>query len=274
MHRKMALFPLILAALLATPAASDTGTADRGRELAEALDTKDKGYQDAVAKLTMIIRNSAGEETRRELTVKTLEQTNDGDYSLMRFEFPADIRGTTLLTQPNHDGEDRQWLFMPSINRVKRISSRNKSGPFVGSEFSFEDLSDHSVDDYEYQLLGKADCALSLNNKDHEERRKNIQCERLERIPKDKYSGYSKEILSVDPEHYRIVKIQYYDRKGSLLKVFSTYRFKLFDNEYWRPLKVEMSNVQTGKTTELHYDKLTFGTGLNNSDFHRSALSH
>lgn len=272
MHCKLMFLLFALSGLVVMPAVSDDDSAQRGRALAEALDTKDEGYQDAVAQLAMVIRNRSGEETRRELTVKILEQPDDGDYSLMRFEFPADIRGTALLTQPNHKGEDRQWLFMPSINRVRRISSRNKSGPFVGSEFSFEDLSDHSVDDYEYRHLGKEGCELSLDHDDGE-RTLETQCERLERVPKDTHSGYSKEVVTIEPENYRIVKIEYYDRRGSLLKVFSTYRFKLFDDLYWRPLRVEMNNVQTGRATELHYDQLEFGTGLSDSDFHRSSLS-
>ena len=254
------------------PAVAEDDAAEKGRALADLMDTKDEGYTDAVAQLTMIIRNRSGDEARRELTVKTLEREDDGDYSLMRFEFPADIRGTVLLTQPKHDGDDRQWLFMPSINRVKRISSRNKSGPFVGSEFSFEDLSDHSVDDYHYRYLGKEDCELSLDDGD-EERRVQTECERLERVPKDSYSGYSREVVTLEPKQYRIIQIEYYDRKDSFLKVFSTSRFKLFDERYWRPMQVKMDNMQSGRSTELLYDQLEFGVGLSESEFNRNSLS-
>lgn len=252
----------------ATPLSSE---GNHGRELAQKLDLRDKGFGSSQSQMTMLIRTRNGDSTSRKLNVSILERADQGDLSLMIFDFPADIRGTSLLTHPKESSTDDQWLFLPSINRVKRISSRNKSGAFVSSEFAFEDLSDTQVDDFSYQYLGREECIVSLENSGKEKNQAST-CDRLERTPIDKHSGYSKQILFIDSENLRVIEIQYYDVRGVLLKKLSTERFSLFEGKYWRPLVVSMENMQTGKSTVLSYDDLKFGVELESSDFSRARL--
>lgn len=249
----------------------DVADATKAYSLAKSIDERDLGYKSSRAQMTMTISKSSGESTVRKLRVDMLEG-DSGDSSILTFEFPADIRGTALLSKPNENGDD-QWLFMPAINRVKRISSRNKSGSFVGSEFSFEDLSDKQLDDFKYEYGGMVDCDIEVISEGATEMLKS-RCDMLVRHPVDKHTGYSKQVLKIDADELRILSIEYFDVRGSLLKRLVSEKFKLFDDRFWRPLKVVMYNEQSKKSTTLEYESLVFDAGLVAKDFNRSALSH
>ena len=133
---------LALVALVAgAPALAETPE-EKGFAVAARSDRSDRGFTDSRVSLKMILRNAAGQESTRTLTLNTLEIPNEdlGDKSLIVFDSPADIDGTALLSHAKILDADDQWLYLPALKRIKRISSVNKSGPFVGSEFAFEDL--------------------------------------------------------------------------------------------------------------------------------------
>ena len=96
--------------------------------------------------MVMTLKNRAGKTSRRIIRIKTLESKGDGDKSLSLFDEPADVKGTSMLTYSHGLKPDDQWLYLPALKRVKRINSRNKSGPFMGSEFAFEDLGSQEVE--------------------------------------------------------------------------------------------------------------------------------
>lgn len=240
-------------------------------QFAQKVDSRDDGFKSSSADVNMLIANASGEATQRKLKVDVLEVEDNGNKTLMEFTFPADIKGTALLSHPNFGADDDQWLYLPGIKRVKRISSRNKSGAFVGSEFSFEDLTDKYIDDYSYEIIEEKECAVEVYN-GSEYVNKTVSCKALQRKGKDKYSAYSREVLYIDEKHYRILKVEYFDVRGNLLKVFTTEKFRQFDGRFWRPMFAKMENVQTGKVTTLEYDNIDFGVGLKDSDFIRSKL--
>lgn len=260
---------IVLAAIL-IPLPCVAGQAE-AKKIARALDSRDDGFRDSSAELVMTITNASGDATQRKLQVKTLEVLNDGNRSLLSFSFPADIRGTALLSHSKFGDDDDQWLYMPAIKRIKRISSRNKSGAFVGSEFSFEDLTDKYIEDYTYQEFGIEPCSFSTDINGVISTVKS-KCFVLERKPKNKFSGYSKELLRFDTESYRIVTVEYYDIRGELLKLFTAERFRIFKERYWRPMFSKMENKQTGKSTTLEYQSIQFGVGLQENDLSRTSL--
>ncbi|HSJ48359.1 MAG TPA: outer membrane lipoprotein-sorting protein, partial [Gammaproteobacteria bacterium] len=110
---------------------------ERGLAIAREADRRDQGWGDSSASMAMILRNSQGDESHRQVRVRNLEVEGDGDKTLTIFDEPLDVKGTALLTYSHKTGPDDQWLYLPSLARVKRISSRNKSGPFMGSEFAY-----------------------------------------------------------------------------------------------------------------------------------------
>lgn len=248
-------------------ASNDEVAAQKGREIAIEIDKRDQGFLDSSAAVEMVLINKSGDETLRELTFKRLESQEGADKSLIRFGFPADIKGTALLTHPKLNDSDDQWLYLPSLNRVKRISSRNKSGAFVGSEFSFEDMTDKVVDDFTYQYIASKPCIDSNPSFD-----KNALCDVIDRFPVDTTSGYTKQRVWVGQPHRRIVRIDFYDRKQAHLKTMMAKNFSLFADKYWRPLNVEMTNLQTQRKTQLNYSSIEFQQGLSDNELSRRAL--
>ena len=118
-------------ALMSNASASDAESVQKGLEIAVEADKRDTGFKDSISELTMILRNRNGEESRRQIKNQTLEVTDDGDKSLVIFNEPRDVKGTAFLSFTHKTGSDDQWLYLPALKRVKRISSNNKSGPFM-----------------------------------------------------------------------------------------------------------------------------------------------
>ena len=174
----------------------------------------DKGFGDFISNQTMTLRNKQGEETVRYFRGKTLEVSNDGDKTLFIFDSPKDVKGTATLTFTHKVGPDDQWLYLPALKRVKRITSENRSGSFVGSEFAYEDLGSQELEKYSNRTYVKKEPCPE---------KEDLSCHGITRVPVEKSSGYSYQILWLDttPAH-RIWKIEYYDRKNSLLKTKKT----------------------------------------------------
>ena len=231
----------------------------KGLEIAQEADRRDTGFDNSKASMTMILRNRQGQESVRELRVKTLEVKGDGDKSLIVFDSPFDVRGTALLTYSHKQGSDDQWLYLPAMKRVKRISSSNQSGPFMGSEFAYEDFTSQEVEKYSYNYVKDE----TANGQD---------CFVVERFPKDKNSGYKRQKVWLDKQEYRIQKVEYYDRKNALLKTLNMANYKQYLGRYWRPHTMTMTNHQTGKTTVLKWEGFAFRTGLNSGDFNKASL--
>lgn len=256
---------ILLAALLATSFASTatTNTAEnQGFEIAARSDRSDLGFGDSEVSLKMILRNAAGQESTRSLRIATLEKPDEnvGDKSLVQFDTPRDIEGTALLSHAKILEADDQWLFLPALKRVKRISSSNKSGPFVGSEFAFEDFTAIELNKFEYRYLRTEPCGR-------------LECDVLERLPRYENSGYTKQLAWIDQADFQIRKVEFYDRRGDLLKVLELGDYRLYENEIWRAHQLSMSNVQTNKQTDLLYDEFVFGVGYAESDFVKGRLS-
>lgn len=232
---------------------------EKGLRIAIESDKKDEGFQDSQSSMTMTLKNKRGDTSVRELRVKAFEVHDDGDKSLVIFDTPKDQRGTALLSFTHKVGYDDQWLYLPALKRVKKISSRNKSGPFVGSEFSFEDMSSQEVEKYTYKYLRDE----VIDGKD---------CYVLERYPVDKNSGYTRQISWMDKEELRVWKVDFYDRKKSLLKTLTNTDYKLYLDKYWRAHSANMINHQTGKSTQLVLKDIAFQTGLEDKDFNKNSL--
>ena len=133
---------------------------EKGLEIAREADRRGEGFGDFQANMRMVLITKRGDTSERELRVSTLEASSEeeGDKSLTIFDTPRDVRGTALLTYSYKTRDDDQWLYLPALRRVKTIASRNKSGPFMGSEFSFEDMRGQEVEKYTYKYLRDEPC--------------------------------------------------------------------------------------------------------------------
>ena len=252
---------VFLAAMLLAMQANASTDDTKGFDIAARSDRSDAGFGDTVVELQMVLRNAAGKETTRELSLKTLEKPNEqiGDKNLIIFNHPPDIDGTALLSYAKILKPDDQWLYLPALKRVKRISSANKSGPFVGSEFAFEDFTSQELNKYSYKYLRSEACG-------------DFNCDVVERYPLYKNSGYSKQTGWVDQTDFQVRKIDFYDRRGGLLKTLTLDEYRQYEGKYWRPHQLHMVNHQTNKSTDLIYSEFHFKTGLGKRDFNKAVL--
>ena len=216
------------------------------------------GYKSSVSQTTMILKNSDGEENIRKLEIKKLENI-DGDKSLIKFLYPADIKDTKLLSYEIIGGDDRQWLYLPALKRIKRISSRNKSGSFMASEFSYEDIASQNYKNYTY------DEKVENTTKDGKKYFK------ITRIPKDENSGYSKQFIWINSTTYLATFGEYYDKQNRLLKEISFLEYQKIQNIY-RIKKINMFNVQNGKSSILSWDEDKIKLSLDVNDFTQRVL--
>lgn len=255
---KNLLLALSLLSLLPLNLSAQTAE-EKGLAIAKEADARNTGWGDSKAQMEMILRNKDGRESRRKIRIQSLEVLDDGDKSLTIFDEPKDVQGTAFLSFSHAVEPDEQWLYLPALKRVKRIASSNKSGPFMGSEFAYEDLSSFEIEKYSYKYL-----------RDDTVDGKKVFV--VESTPQYKHSGYSRLITFIDQEEYRQLKVEYYDRNDRLLKTLINSEWKQFLGKYWRAHKMMMENHQTGKSTELVWTDYQFQTGVDEGDFNKNAL--
>lgn len=250
---------MLLSPLLAHAETAEASDTERGLAIAIEADKRDTGFQDFTANMVMELRNKQGDVSTRTIRLKTLEVTGDGDKSMSIFDEPADVKGTAFLTFSHAIKPDEQWLYLPALKRVKRINSKNKSGPFMGSEFAYEDLASQEVEKYTYKYI-------------RDEELNDVACFVVERYPAYEHSGYTKQLAWINKDRYVAEKIEFYDRKNDLLKTLTNSGYKQYLDQYWRPEVMLMENHQTGKSTVLTWQDYQFKNGLDDKDFSRNSL--
>ena len=257
---KVSFFLLIASSISQDVALAETPE-EKGFAIAAEADRRDEGFQDTVAVLQMVLSNRQGRQSRRKLKIKTFEmaEVGIGDKSLVIFDSPRDVKGTAFLTHSKVLDPDDQWIYLPALGRVKRISSSNKSGPFMGSEFSYEDMSSREVGKYHYKWIRDEPCG-------------DLTCFVIEAYPQYAKSGYTKLISWIDTAEYRTIKTEFYNRRGDLFKILKLSDYKLYLDKYWRAGNLFMENTVTGKKTWLVWSRFDFQTGLRENDFSRSRL--
>lgn len=243
---------LCLRALAETPE-------EKGLAIARQADDRSNGFKDYTATLSMTLRTKGGQQAVRELRVKVLEVPNDGDKSLTIFDQPRDVEGTALLTFAHKTADDDIWLFLPALKRVKRIAGSNKSGPFMGSEFAFEDISSQEVEKYTYKYL-------------REDKHEGLNCHVVQAIPVDRNSGYSRQEVWFDKAELRAVKVDYFNRRGDHLKTLISSGFKKYLDQFWHPDRQDMTNNQSGRSTTLEYKNYHFRNGFTEREFDQASL--
>ncbi|MFY0654785.1 MAG: outer membrane lipoprotein-sorting protein [Cyclobacteriaceae bacterium] len=256
-YKKIVMTAFLLMGMSAATLAQDP--AAKGLEIAKAAEEADLGFESSKVNLMMVLTNKHGQESTRDMSTLTLELNEDGDKSLIVFNSPKDVKGTSTMTYTHKVGSDDQWLYLPSIKRVKRISSDNKSGPFMGSEFAYEDLSSQEVEKYTYKFL-------------REENINGVAAYVVERDPVDPKSGYTRQVVWYHKENYRLEKVDFYDRKNVLMKTLTYDKYRQYLGKHWRAGEFLMVNHQSGKKTKLSFQDYEFKTGLTENDFTQNSL--
>jgi len=223
---------------------------NKGRMIMDKIDKSNRGFVSDESKVNLILKNSTGETTVREMMIFSEEDKNGNHKALMEFIRPHDVKGARLLTHPYQDKNNEQWLFLPKIARVKKILSSEQSGPFMSSEFSYEDISGQQIDKYQYKFLEEKKVGDDVHYK-------------IEEIPL-KDSGYSKIHVWVSEKFQNVFQMDYFDRKGSPLKIFSVdfndyEKFTVNKHSFYRAKKIVMKNSQNRKESVMEFTNRNFG---------------
>ena len=252
---------LCLLAWMVAPSGSlaDSSAEETGLAIATEARERQKGYGNFTSNLRMILRNKRGQESERELRLRVIEVEDDGDRTMFVFDRPRDVKGTAFLVHAHKEGPDDQWLYLPALKRVKRISSSKQSGSFMGSEFSYEDMGAVEVEKYTHRYLRDEPCG-------------DLECAVLERIPASRDSGYSRQLVWLDRDELRTMQIQYFDRRDEHLKTMLVEDYNKYLGRFWRGSTVSMTNHLTGKSTMLLWSDFEFGTDMDAGDFTKTAL--
>jgi hypothetical protein len=243
---------------LRLPPGKSLGADASGDEIALEAERVNQGFGGERSSFTLVLLNAQGDRTERRLTLELREDLADGNRSRIEFDWPENVRGTILLTHAHEEGEDDQWLYLPASKRMRRISAGHKTGSFMGSEFTYEDLAPPVASKYTHTR--RPDGAVDGR-----------ACYELERRSRREGSGYSRQLVRLDKEHLVPLTVEYYDRKNELLKV-ALYRDYQVSGSYRRAQRVRMENRQTKKTSELQAIRRELGVELDADRFRSQVL--
>lgn len=223
-----------------------------GREIMKKVDNRYTG-DDQVGDMTMTLIKSSGRKRVRKVRVWQKDY-GENNKSLMRFLLPADVRGTGFLVWEHKEKDDDQWLYLPALKKVRRISTREKEKSFMGTDFSYEDLGSHNLDDYNYTLLGS-------------EIYDGEGCYVVESVPKPgKEKSYDKTTSWIRKDIFLAIKIDFYDKKGNFLKSLHTADIEKIDG-IWTIRRMEMENAEKKHRTILEFTNVRYNTGLKDNIF-------
>jgi len=244
-----AIFLGVLCAAVTPAAGSEELT---GRQIMEKSEAQNKG-RDEYNKTSMKLINKRGQERNREIEYYKKTDENDNDKVSMRFVEPADVKGVALLTIEHSDRDDDQWLYLPALRKVRRISSSDQGDNFMGTDYTYEDIRAEKLDQHEYNLLGSEiidghDCYLI------------VALPATERQKKE--SGYSRREIWMRKDVLLMIQVKYYDKKGEILKVEVRKDIVEAAPNLFRPNLMEMENLRTGHSTRITFDEREINKGI------------
>jgi Outer membrane lipoprotein-sorting protein len=242
----------VAAAILILLAVAGRAEDPKAREIMERVDARDDGDHSS-QDIEMVLIDKRGGQRVRKLRSYGRDVGPD-EQSILFFVEPADVEDTGFLTYDYDDPErdDDQWLYLPALSRTKRIASADKSGSFMGSDFSYADMTDRPIRSYEYTLMKETEVdghpvwqieAVPVTERERDE------------------TGAEKSILFVRQDNYVVVRAVYWMKKGSRLKYFDVKQLEQIDG-IWVPTEMHMSTRKGDETlhkTVLYFRNVKFG---------------
>ena len=231
-----------------------------GLALAKAVYDRPTG-EDASSRVLMILTRQGGEPRQRLLYSYAKDKGDAERWTLMRFIQPEDVDKTGLLTKDYEGDDSDQWLYLPALDRVRRISSSRKGGRFVGSDFYYEDLKDREVNMDHHRIIGKDKVG-------------GVTCVLLESIPVEKSNSvYSKRESCIYKKLMIPLRIDYYSRKSEQpVKRLQARKIKKIQG-YWTIFDSTMVNLKTGHSTKLITTDIRYDQDIPDALFSQRGLS-
>lgn len=247
---------VLLAGLLPlAPAAAD----EAGARLAQQVYDRPDG-DDATSAVTMALTEAGRSPRVRTMILYRLSGAGGEVSTLIRFTDPADIEGTGLLTLDAADGASNQWIYLPALQRVRRVDSSRKGGRFVNSDYYYEDLRDRKPSMDAHRVLGR-------------ERIDGVDCEVLESVPVDAgNSVYRRRVSWIDPASLLPLRVDFFEKDADTpskrLLVLKRERLQ----GYWTVLESTLTDLGSGHQTRLTANRVLYDRGLPARLFSSQAL--
>lgn len=241
-----------------------TANEQRGRQIFLDAERFHAGYGTMSSRGKMVLSGPNGNNGTREFLSFLNEIGSNEIRSLMEFTTPQEINGTRLLTHAFDNSRDRQWLYLPSLERTRRIAGATRSNAFLGSEFSFEDLSDITIDDFRFNWVAQTECPGRLAP--------SRICEVVDRFPLVGGTAYSYVRTYIDTQTYYIHRSEYYDRNNRLFKIMDVRSYQIVNGIFHRINDMTMSNQLTQRRTRIQVGGFQIGQPLSGSLFNPQRL--
>jgi hypothetical protein len=261
MSRKHVLTALSIASFLLLPALSSAEEAPlTGRQIMDLVDARDDGDR-GVQDMRMILIDKNGSQRKRAIRAYRMDVGED-KHTIMFFLAPADVKDTGFLTYDYDDPEkdDDQWLYLPALKKTKRIASGDKSGSFMGSDFTYADMTDRNLDYYDYELL-------------KEDELDGVPVWIVQAIPNTEKeideTGYVKQVVFVRQDNHVVVRAKNWLKKGGRNKYFDVKKLEQIDG-IWTPTEMHMTTKKGKKTlhkTVLVADNVKYNQPMDDDQF-------
>ena len=250
---------LLVAGLLL---AARTVSADdpRAREIMQQVEDRDDG-DNRVTDMEMVLIDKRGNERVRRIRTHRKDRGED-TLKLMFFRHPADVKDTGFLTYDydDPDRDDDQWLYLPALRKSKRIASSDKSKSFMGTDFSYSDMTSRDLDDYDFKLLETKDVETA-------------KAWLIEAVPKSKEvideTGYTKSLLFVRQDNHVVIRAVHFVKDGNKLKYMDVRKLELIDG-IWTAVETHMTTKKGRRTvhkTVLRHHDVRFNQDLDEAFF-------
>lgn len=249
--RSKAFAGLIAAGLILTLSATAAEAADTDAGMALAIDVYERpDGDDAATRGSMILREEGRSPREREMVTLRLDRGDDETRTLIRFDSPADIRDTALLMHDHARDTTDQWLYLPALDRIRRIASNRRGGRFVSSDFFYEDLQDRHPSQDVHEVTGT-------------ETIDGAETTRLESIPRDdgEESVYSRRVRWIHEETLIPIRVDFYQNGEEPTKRLEVQRIERHQG-YWTVMSSIMTDLESGHRTELRIDAVTYDQGI------------
>lgn len=254
-----------LAAMITSVAALSQSADSNSTNADEIMQRSQRAYyfagEDAMGKMTMKLIDQKGNTRQRVMTMLRRNQQNPGEQKyFIYFHEPGDVRRLTFMIWKYPEHDDDRWIYIPAVDLIRRIAAEDKYSSFVGSDFSYEDVSGREVSEDTHRLL-------------EEEVLDDRGVFVVESIPRTA-AAFTRRISWIDKKTFLPLKEEYYDVQDQLQRVFSANFIEdvtAGDGDarriYPTIMKRTMKNVRTGHRTEVTVDSVSYDLGLDDDDF-------
>lgn len=215
--------------------------------------------KDFKVRVMMKLITKGGQERVREMTMlrKNYGEAGGEQRYLIYFFQPSDVRDMTFMVYKYPAKDDDRWLFIPALNMVRRVAAQDKRSSFVGSDFTYEDVSGRDIEDDTHEFIKIEEVAGSPCLQK--------ECYKVKSTPKAPLD-YSYKLSWIDKTNFLPLKEEYYDRRGELYRVFTADEIKDVQG-FPTVTKRTMKNLQTGHRTEVTFTKVEYNAGLEDDAF-------